>query len=296
MIVDIGIAINKFQSPLWWLPLFGELLRTQQRGVVEIGSVIGIGRALTDLQKNGIVNIFFGPVNTAENRDAIVAASMESKADAIFWVDDDTVPPHRVIERLLELDSDIAAGVYFMRTPPYHPLVYKRRPDKAYRPLFNYQVGEIIDVADSVGMGCTLVRRHVYERIRESYTLFKRADTASLIPIHKDDITLLPRAAKQVRQNVNRVVETREGIFRMQQLLPLGEEPARWPYYVMEHERTEDHHLCELARRVGCSILVDTALQCGHVGDKVYDVEDFREFQREYVQKVVEREAENAGS
>lgn len=296
MIVDIGIAINKFQSPLWWAPLFGELLRTQKRGVVEIGNVIAVGRALKDLQKSAIADVFFGPVNTAENRDAIVAKLMTGTADAIFWIDDDTVPPHRVIERLLDLDSDIAAGVYFYRTPPYHPMVYKRRADKAYRPLFNYRVGEIVDVADSVGMGCTLVRRHVYERIRESYTLFKRADNASLMAIHKDDITRLPRAAKQVRQNVNRLVVTREGIFRMQQLLPLEEEPVHWPFYVMEHERTEDHHFNELALRVGCKIVVDTALQCGHVGDKVYGVDDFREFQREYIEKVVQREAEDAGT
>ena len=74
--------------------------------------------------------------------------------------------------------------------------------------------------------------------------------------------------------------------------MPLEEEPVHWPFYVMEHERTEDHHFAELALRVGCRILVDTALECGHAGEKIYGADDFREFQRDYVEKFVQREAE----
>jgi hypothetical protein len=115
-VVDIGIATGKQQSPKWWVGVMGELMRTLERGEVEIGAILTVGSALSDHQRNGIADLFIKPANTAENRNNVVA---EADGDYIYWIDDDTVPPPGVIEKLLRLDTDIAAGVYFRRNPPW---------------------------------------------------------------------------------------------------------------------------------------------------------------------------------
>jgi len=41
---------------------------------------------------------------------------------------------------------------------------------------------------------------------------------------------------------------------------------SNWPFYVLEWGRTEDHYFCEMAMRCGFEILVDTWLDCQHLG------------------------------
>jgi len=288
MIVDIGIATSKSQAPKWWSNLIREVMRAQESGI-RIGRVLAVGSAQNDFSRNKIGDWFLKPANTAENRNVVVSAS---DADAIWWIDDDTVPPEGTLAKLVEVKADIVAGTYYRRSAPYDPVAYGRLETGLYVPIFDFQVGEVIDV-DSVGMGCTLVHRRVYERIKEQYVLFRRALTNTLIPVHRDDVVNLERAGRAIRENAGKVLVTNDGLFRIEPLVPLEKPPERWPFYAMEYERTEDHALCELAKRLGFRIVVDTSIECTHLGEREVTGNEFRAIRRAYL---AEKERQHARS
>lgn len=283
MRVDIGIACNKNQSHEWWPKIMGELLRVQARGQVEIGRIIAIGSALPDVSKNELVlNHVKRFQLTDVNRCAITDEYLEGKSDALLWIDDDTVPPQKAVERLVALGRPVATGVYYKRKPPCEPIAYYRLENGGYVPLWEFQSGEIVSV-DSVGMGCTLVQRAVYEKIMREYMLFRRP-TGTLVPVHRDDVAFTKTTSKQLKRHRGQVLCDEHGL--MTHLIPLEgpvppEEVERWPFYVMEHERTEDHFFCEMVKRVGFEIVVDTSLECYHWGDSPVSGKNFRQM-REY--------------
>jgi hypothetical protein len=278
--VDIGVTAGKNQDYEFWMGLCGHLLRIERRGIADIGSFWVATSALSDHQRNEVSGLYLGPSNTAENRNAVLEDHLNGTADALWWFDDDTVPPDGALECLIDLNADIAAGVYYTKKVPSDPIAYLREADTGrYRPLRDYRCGEILEV-DAVGMGCTLVRRSVYERIRQAYVLLERADTGTLIPIHKDDIVDLRDAARQMVSHPNQVLRTRHGIYRVQVLREPTAEVDRWPFYQMEYQRTEDLLFCEMAKRVGCTIMLDTAVECSHVGRKAYTGDEFRKMVR----------------
>ena len=101
MRVDIGIACNKNQEKEWWARLVPELLRVAAAGEIELGRFIAVGSALTDHNRNHIVGHF-----------------LEGEGEAIWWIDDDVVPPAGTLEALVGLDVDIAAGCIFCASRP----------------------------------------------------------------------------------------------------------------------------------------------------------------------------------
>lgn len=269
MRVDIGIACNKNQEKEWWARVVPELLRVAAGGRVELGQFIAIGSALTD-----------------HNRNHIAAHFLDGEADAIWWIDDDVVPPSGTLEALIGLDAEIAAGVYFLRKPPCNPVVYARQPDGFYRPLWEYQKGEIVK-ADSVGMGCTLIRRCVYERIREEHVLFRRVRNSTAVIVHQDDVGEVEDYEKYeaAERMVGTVVPHPAGnAYLVEELVRPVKPPEVWPFYALEYGRTEDHFFCEMARRVGFEIMVDTGIECQHWGCQPVTGTSFREM-RETVRK-----------
>jgi len=265
--IDIGIACSKNQDHDWWGRNVPEWLRLAAGGVVEFEGFLAVGSALTD-----------------HNRNHIVGHHLAGTSDAIWWIDDDVVVPPGTLERLVALDAAIAAGVYYMGKPPCHPVVYGRREDGLYSPLWDYQVGEIVE-ADSVGMGCTLVRREVYERIQEEFVLFRRARTATVVPVHRGDVVKTRALAKQVRRHGGQVLVDRHGVAVMVEPMGPAGEVDVWPFYAFENGRTEDHWFCEMARRVGFRIVVDTGIECQHWKLRPITGESFREMRSLYEQQ-----------
>jgi len=270
MRVDIGIACNKNQEKEWWARLVPELLRVAAEGKVELGQFIAVGSALTDHNRNHIVGHF-----------------LEGEAEAIWWIDDDVVPPSGTLEALVGLEVDIAAGVYFLRKPPCNPVVYARLEGGLYRPLWEYQQGEIIR-ADSVGMGCTLIRRCVYERIREEYAVFRRVRNGTVVLVHREDVVETRMVARQVRRQAGKVLKRpgeRGSAWLLEELVGPVEPPEVWPFYALEYGRTEDHYFCEMARRVGFEIVVDTGIECAHWGCQPVTGKSFREMREWHKQE-----------
>jgi len=293
MLIDVGIAASKNQSHRWWPKIIDLVLFTEREPGLEINDVIVVGAALTDFQKNEISTVGLRRMtHTDMNRSQITARYLDGRADAIFWVDDDTAPPMNAIKQLASLNRPIAAGLYFLRRPPHNPIAYLRVKSGGYVPLWNYQRGEIVTV-DSVGMGCTLIRREVYEEIRRQYLIFKRALTGTIVPIHRDDVGVVEKLPVEVR---HKVLVSGDGVVRLEPLIgPLPDfEAERWPFYGMEYGRTEDHWFCEMARRCGFSIVVDTGVECKHWGDAAVTVDGFMQMREWYAKQKGEAQGARA--
>ena len=260
----VAIPTNKAESSKWWPAVFGELLRTANDPGYEITSLITAGGALTDTNRNKCVKSFL------EKTDA----------EYLVFIDNDTIPPPRAFAHLIELNVDVANAIYYLRGEPYNPVAYRLMPNHKYLPLKEFRPGEIVDV-DSVGMGCTVIKRHVFERIIEEYVCFMRTRIGSGFAIHKDDVQYVDSLPMDVHEVAPGVLRATDGV-RGYMIDPVegpipGDEVERFPFFVLEWGRTEDHYFNEMTRRLGFETKVDTWLECEHVGEIAYDGSNFRE-------------------
>ena len=295
MRIDIGIPTNKNESSSWWPKIMQLIRNTEKRGEVEIGELYTPSSAMPSVSKNlATTELIARQRLTDLSRDNILAQAMQNptKADAIFWIDDDTEPPDGTIERLAQMNQDIAAGIYYYRHPPCHPIAFIRGPDGLYARAWQFQRGEIIYV-DAVGMGCTLVKMNVYHEIMRQFVIFKRVPTGTVVAVHRDDVLLVDEVDMALG---GKVLVTPGGIIRQEVLTgPIsGLGLDKYPFYVMEFGRSEDMHFCELAQRCGFKIALDTGVECNHWGATAISGKDFRMMRTYYIEEVVEKERKEA--
>lgn len=250
----------------------GMILGEQKAGI-EIGAILAISSAVPDHNKNHSMSSspFWNPEEkrrgrlTDANRGEIVKRFLDGESDWIFMIDDDTVPPKGVISHLMGLGRELVGGVYYNTKPPYNPIAYYRREDGLYSAVYDYIHGSMLQV-DSIGMGCTLIHRSVFEKIMAGHTLFQRPN-GSLMVVPNEKIGL-SESFWQEPMNGNEVVWDDGGdyVWYLQKLVPLEDisDNRAWPFYALEYGRTEDHHFCELADNVGIKPYLDTAVTCEH--------------------------------
>jgi hypothetical protein len=239
-------------------------LLTEQSKGVKIGRIHAVGSALPDHNKNYVIDDQRGVAPREEkrrneltdaNRSTIVGGFLHGDSDWLWFLDDDTVPPKGALSHLLGLGREFVGGVYYLAKPPHNPIAYYRTDDGTYAALLNYPVGGLFQV-DSIGMGCTLIHRSVFERIQNQHEVFLRPN-GSLIPIHKDKIKGGEWDAKAEEYVEN-------GVYHMPLTKRHPDDRRPWPFFALEYGRTEDHHFCELAASVGVRPYLDTTLVCNH--------------------------------
>jgi hypothetical protein len=272
--VDIAISTYGQAPSEWWSKVMGNLLQEQKNGL-DIGRIHAVSSALPDHNKNYLIDDRRGVAppemkgrneKTDANKSAIVGASangvpqvggfLHGDADYVFFMDDDTVPPDGAIMQLVDLGREVAGGLYFLAKPPHNPIAYYRQEDGLYAALWRYVPGALQEV-DSIGMGCTLVHRSVYEKLMDEYEVFERP-TGSLMPI------LRSKVHGRVSRTMRTETEVKNGVLHMP-VTPMEEGEKRpWPFYSMEFGRTEDHHFCELINDIGIRPMLDTTIVCDH--------------------------------
>lgn len=95
---------------------------------------------------------------------------LEQDYDAMWCVEYDMIVPPCAVRKLLDVDADIAYGLYCWRWAPYHWSAYvhvgsefgvslSQMPDRAREAW-----GKTISV-EGVGQGCTLIKREVLKQI-----------------------------------------------------------------------------------------------------------------------------------
>jgi hypothetical protein len=101
----------------------------------------------------------FSPMNylVAEARNSIVKAFIEHEFEWLFFIDHDTIiPPDtflRMNDYMLSKEVPIVSGVYFTRSLPSEPLVYRGRGTSYFK---DWKFGDKV-WTDGLPMGCTLI-------------------------------------------------------------------------------------------------------------------------------------------
>lgn len=275
--VDIGIATTGIVATSWWASLTAYLLSENKEGI-EIVSIRAISSALPDHNKNNIATTagFAGIApkhdkgrneRTDANKSTIVGATiggeavkggfMDGESEFLIIIDDDTLPPKGFISHLVGLGREYVGATVFLGAEPYNPTAYFLREDGLYDPLADFTVGELKKV-DSIGMGCTLIHKSVFQKIMDNFIVFTRPN-GSLVPIHKK------RVYGKKTEKLPNYPQVVNGVMKMP-VVEVDETDNRpWPFFAMEYGRTEDHHFAELARQVGFMPWLDTSIMCSHI-------------------------------
>ena len=98
-----------------------------------------------------------------------------------FWTEADMILPKDVILKLLALDKDIAAGVYFLRGGSGQPCLYKRTPLETKENPYLHTPITVYDErgpfrVDCPGMGCALIKTEVFRKIERPWFDLKAND------------------------------------------------------------------------------------------------------------------------
>jgi len=93
----------------------------------------------------------------ADARNIIATAAVEKEFEWLFFIDHDTIIPQDTIlkfnERMLRANIPIFSGIYFTRSVPSEPLIYRGRGNSYYK---DWELGDEVWV-DGLPMGCTMI-------------------------------------------------------------------------------------------------------------------------------------------
>jgi len=113
-----------------------------------------------------------GRANILYNYRKARKATLDGGYGALLTIEQDIIPPSDTIARLILADADIAYGLYAFRTSrpvlnAYRYVVNDGWPDESlslHPEELRRSWGRVVRVT-GLGLGCTLIRRHVLERI-----------------------------------------------------------------------------------------------------------------------------------
>lgn len=99
----------------------------------------------------------------ADARNEIVQYALDQDATYIYWLDDDVIAPPDSFLKLWRHQKDIINGVYWSKSNPPMPLIFRGHLDAPY---LNWHVGDLLEI-DAAGSGLTLVKTDVYRKIEK---------------------------------------------------------------------------------------------------------------------------------
>jgi hypothetical protein len=242
---SIGVACNKWQSYQWW-----PVLRAIEK----------------DAERHGIrvVDLFTEPgSDVGRNRSKITRRFRQTATQWLMFIDDDTIPPTNALSLLMAIGHPFVAGAYFYKdgsdAHQFAPLMYRRVETGRYTPVVDYHRGEILTV-DAVGLGCSLIHRALFDKIAAGQNVGLRPDGA------------VEFVAKGTDKRHRRGLKIGE--------CSSWEKHEHLPFFVTAGGRTEDYYFAELAASVGVRPVVDTMIECQHIGDYGYGGKDFRDLRK----------------
>jgi len=97
-------------------------------------------------------------------RNTSCEAALTGGATHLLFIDDDMlINPPEIIGKLLALDKDIVAPLFFRSSGNFDPLVFNIDDLGEPCPVLNYPTNEPFKVTGGVGTGVMLIKREVLE-------------------------------------------------------------------------------------------------------------------------------------
>lgn len=125
--------------------------------------------------KNDEVKIYMKVSTVIDRaRNELVRDALKDGCDFILFIDSDIISPKGAIDKLIDMNVDIASGLYFAKGKPYLP-VARLIKDGHHFFLEDFEYNKVIDVA-GVGMGFCLIKAEVFKKIKYPYFKFDWID------------------------------------------------------------------------------------------------------------------------
>ena len=123
-------------------------------------------KCIMQLEFSGSVDIVSESL-VYDARDKIAMDALGAEADYVMWLDSDIIYPADIIRKLKSHNKDMVTGIYYKRTPPYTPCVYKLEEDKL-QPYLDYPEDDFFKV-EAAGFGCMLMKTSVIKTVHEKF-------------------------------------------------------------------------------------------------------------------------------
>lgn len=100
----------------------------------------------------------------ADARTEVVHKAKAMNFEYLFFIDDDVFIPEDALNRLLSSGKKIITGMYWTKTDPARPVIFKRMGDGPYD---HFPLDELIEIGGA-GLGCCLIHMSVFEKFDEN--------------------------------------------------------------------------------------------------------------------------------
>jgi 2-polyprenyl-3-methyl-5-hydroxy-6-metoxy-1,4-benzoquinol methylase len=107
-------------------------------------------------------------------RNELARDALKDGCDYILFIDSDIIMPSGAIDKLIDMNEDIASGLYFAKAKPYLPVARVMKGDKHFY-LEDFEYNKIMDVA-GVGLGLCLIKSDVFRKLTYPYFKFEWKD------------------------------------------------------------------------------------------------------------------------
>lgn len=136
-------------------------------GMPTMGSMdIEAVKCLMQLEFDGSVDIVSESL-VYDARDKIAMDALANKVDWVMWLDSDIIYPANIIQKLMSRNKDMITGIYYKRTAPYTPCIYKLEEEKL-RPYIDYEEDKVFKV-EAAGFGCMLMKAKVIRAVYDKF-------------------------------------------------------------------------------------------------------------------------------
>jgi len=168
--------------------------------------------------------------DVALSRNILAAQALREKAEWLFYLDVDVIPPLNVIPRFLNHNLPIVTGLYWRRYEGLEPCIYRLNEQGLPVPYSNSELAQygsgLIEIEAS-GAGCLLIHSSVFEKLKPTVEKFDLMD-----PVTKEILTCWKFWEYIVHHNVN---------------------------------LSEDVVLASRVRGLGYKVHCDLSVRCGHL-------------------------------
>ena len=153
------------------------------------------------------------PLDKSRNDMVAKFLCLHPDASYLLFLDSDMVFPRDALIRLYQHEAPIVGALYFQKYPPFFPVAgcrIAREKTKAIHLLVQWQEGQLFPV-DALGLGFTLIRRDVFQKIEYPWFEFKELSEdfefmykaqkagfkvlldSSILCLHKSDTVFIDR-------------------------------------------------------------------------------------------------------